>query len=144
MIRRLMHHPFIRRHVAQGWRFVVCGLLGATIDLGSTAFLVEFADIDPHIAYIPSTLLAVIFVFMANKFFTFKNRESDVGRQALKFAFVYGAAIVSNLTISWTLLWLGLHYIPAKIGAIGVGAVWNYTMSHGFVFRKREQVDVVV
>lgn len=139
-----LHHPLIRTHVSQMWRFVVCGGVGASIDLGTATALVELFDVPAHIAYIPSTFLAVAFVFTANKFFTFRNRERDVGWQVLKFAFVYGTAIASNLAISWTLLWLGLHYLLAKSIAIGIGALWNYSMSHGFVFRKREEIDVAI
>lgn len=115
-----------------------------TIDLGSTVLLVERFSVDPRIAYIPSTALAVIFVFLANKFFTFRNREKQYGSQLLKFAFVYGVAVVSNLTISYTLYWIGLHYLLSKIIAIGIGAVWNYAMSHAFVFKKTQREEVVI
>ena len=143
-MKRLLHHPFVRTHLSQGIKFCVCGGIGATIDLSSLTFFVEVLDVDPAIAFIPSAGLAVTFVFFANKYFTFNNREKKHLSQAAKFAIVYGTAITSNLAISWTLLWLGVHYFLARVVAIGIGAVWNYSMSHGFVFKKGEKIDTAV
>ena len=144
LMRRTLYHPAFRKHFSQLWRFAVCGGTGAVIDLSTTTVLVEYAQLQPQYAYVPSSLLAVLFVFLANKYFTFRNHESRVGGQALKFAFVYGTAIAFNLLSSWVLLWVGFHYLLAKIASIGIGAIWNYSMSHGFVFRKGEKVDAVV
>jgi len=136
------HASFFRRHFFQGLKFAVVGALGATIDLSSLTFFVEVLDIHPSIAFIPSTFLAVLFVFLANKHFTFRNLERRYGSQAMKFAVVYGAAICLNIGLSNLLLFLGLHYFLAKVLAIGTIAVWNYVMSHHFVFRKEQDAEV--
>ena len=143
-MRRALYHPAVRKHFSQLWRFAVCGGTGAMIDLSTTTVLVEYGHLAPQYAYIPSSLLAVLFVFLANKYFTFRNHESRVGGQAFKFAIVYGTAIAFNLLSSWLLLWIGLHYLMAKITSIAIGAIWNYSMSHGFVFKKGEKIDTVV
>ena len=143
-MKRFLHHPFVRKHICQACKFAICGSIGASIDLGSLTLLVELFDIAPQVAIVPSTLLAVIFVFLANKHFTFKNKERKYLRQALKFSLVYGAAICFNIGISWFFLWLGVHYFLAKVLAIGIVAAWNYVLSHGFVFRKTEEVDAAV
>ena len=57
---------------------------------------------------------------------------------------VYGVAIVLNVLLSNALYWWGLHYFLAKIVAIGVIAVWNYSLSHGFIFKKKDRVEKVV
>jgi putative flippase GtrA len=38
------------------------------------------------------------------------------------------------------LIRLGFHYLIARCAAIGVGMVWNYSMSHAFVFKKNEEL----
>jgi putative flippase GtrA len=136
--------PHLQRHFSQLWRFAICGGTGFVLDLASLSLFVELLNIDPRIAVILSSLVGATFVFFANKFFTFKNRERKTGSQALKFALVYGVAIVSNALIANLLLWLGVQYLIAKVVAVGVGAVWNYALSHGFIFKKNEDVDVVV
>jgi putative flippase GtrA len=137
-------HPHLRRHFSQLWRFAICGGTGFVLDLASLTFFVEWLHIDPRIAVILSSVVGATFVFFANKFFTFRNRERKTGSQALKFILVYGVAIAGNAAVANLLLWLGAQYIVAKIIAVGIGAVWNYALSHGFVFRKKEDVDLGV
>lgn len=133
-----------RTHVSQIWKFIICGGLGFACDVGSLTVFVENFLIDERIAVVLSSLVGATFVFFANKFFTFKNREKAYGNQLAKFGLVYGVSIVSNALISNALLWLGAHYLLSKIIAVGVGAMWNYALSHGFIFKKHEQVDVVI
>lgn len=136
-------HSFIKRHFAQGLRFIVVGGLGATVDLGGSAVFVNVFHASPYLATACSTLLSVTVVFLGNKFFTFRSRgQGLVGRQAVKFALVYGAAILENLGVTWLLIHLGVHYLMAKVVAIGIGVLWNYFMSHAFVFRGEEEPSV--
>ena len=139
-----MHRSTLKTHASQLWRFIVCGGIGSVLDLTSLTVMVQYADVDPRIAVVLSSCIGATFVFFANKFFTFNNREHRTGSQALKFLMVYGVSLISNIAISNLLLWIGLHYLIAKIGAIGIGAMWNYALSHGFVFKKKEEIDVVV
>ncbi len=140
----LFQHSRVRTHVSQMWRFAVCGGGGFILDMLSLTIFVEQLGVDERIAVILSSVVGASFVFVANKFFTFKNRERKAGSQVVKFMLVYGVSIVGNAAIANMLLWLGVHYILAKVVAVGVGAVWNYALSHGFVFKKKEDIDVVV
>lgn len=134
----------VRTHASQLWKFIICGGIGFTLDLSSLAFFVEVFDMDERIAVILSSCVGAAFVFVANKFFTFRNREKSYGSQVSKFMLVYGVSIVSNAAIANALIWLGMYYLFAKIIAVGAGALWNYALSHGFVFKKDEPVDIVV
>lgn len=67
-----------------------------------------------------------------------------MGNQALKFALVYGVALVMNVLISNLLIAFGIDYRIAKIVAVAIGAVWNYALSHGFIFKKKDDIDVVI
>lgn len=140
-MRKVLAHPRVKKHLLQGSRFIIVGSLAAVIDLGSLTLLVEMLELDPQIAQIISTLLAVTFVFLANKFFTFRNQSKQVGSQLFKFALVYGIAIAANIGTTAVLIWLGVHYFLAKVAAIGLGVIWNYSMSHAFVFRVPNQPD---
>lgn len=154
-MRSLFHHRLVRKHFSQLWRFAVCGGIGASIDIGSLTLFVEYFHIPSRIAFLPSSLLAVTFVFLANKYFTFANHEKQYANQLLKFALVYGLAFALNLTITYGLFWVGMRMflgplreihiaILSKVLAIGFGAIWNYVLSHGFVFKKSEPIDIVV
>lgn len=143
-MKRLLQHPFVRKHISQGLKFVLCGGCGMIVDLTSLHIFVHYLSVEPKYAVVFSSMLGALFVFFANKFFTFKNREKKYGSQFFKFALVYGTAIASNVAISWLLLYFGLHYLLAKFIAIGIGALWNYTLSHSFIFRKGEEVDAAI
>lgn len=139
-----MKFPTLRTHFSQLWRFAVCGGSGFAFDFGSLTLFVEWLKIDPRIAVILSSLVGATFVFFANKFFTFKNHEKKMGNQVMKFMLVYGVAIVGNVAVSNAIIALAIDYRIAKIIAVGIGAVWNYALSHGFIFKKKEQIDVGV
>jgi putative flippase GtrA len=138
-----LNHQRLRTHFSQGWRFVIVGGTGAMIDLGSQRLLVEYG-MSSYAATIISTLLSVCVVFLLNKFFTFKSK-GKVEQEGRRFAFVYGVSITTNILITSLLISFGVHYTLAKIIAIGCGVVWNYLMSHKFVFRKKApQIEEVV
>ncbi len=151
---RLRASPAVRRHLSQLWKFGVCGGIGTTLDLIVVTILIRTYSISPYVAYVPSTIVGASFVFVVNKFFTFKSRSTRIGKQIAKFALVYGAAFGLNLLCSWTLLWFFSNYLfpkdklyfaamVARVIAIGIIAIWNYSLSHGFIFKEGE-VDAAI
>ena len=121
-------------HAVQAAKFIVCGLCGSVIDLGSLFMLVEYFGMDPNIAFIPSTLIAAVFVFLFNKYITFGRHEHSLMHQLWRFFVVYSVAFLLNVFFAIFFHWLGLYYIVAKAFAIGLVAFWNYVLSHSFIF----------
>lgn len=143
-LREFLASARVQKHLRQGIKFCFTGGLAALSDLATLTILVEYIGMSPELSFVISTGFAVVFVFFMNKYFTFKDTNKKYGGQLLKFAIVYSIAIASNLGISYALLWAGVHYLIARIVAIGIGAAWNYTMSHGFIFKETEPHDEVV
>lgn len=161
-MKRILRHPRVKRHARQLSRFIVCGLTGAAIEFSIIFVLVEHVHLDPRVAYIPSGMLTIIFVFFFNKYVTFGNREKDHLGQTMRFIMVYSAAFALNYTIatgaysfglfalrgyrgsSPELFAIGMRLLPylAKAFAIGITAVWNYCFSHAFVFKARKLAPV--
>jgi putative flippase GtrA len=141
---KVLQNEAVKTHASQLWKFIICGVIGFACDATSLTLFVEFFHIDPRIAVILSSFVGAVFVFFANKFFTFRNREKSYGNQVMKFLIVYGLSIAMNALLSNLLLWIGVQYFIAKMVAVGIGAVWNYMLSHGFIFKKKEQVDVAI
>lgn len=81
-------HPLWQKHGLKFFRFAVCGGLGACVDFGSLYIFVHILGIPEKYAFVGSTGLAMIFVFFANRFFTFRASGST-GNQAIKFLAVY-------------------------------------------------------
>jgi len=143
-MKKILAHPFVRTHFSQGMKFVLAGGIGSTVDLISLTILVEYFLVDPRLAFVFSSCLGASIVFVINKFVTFGNYERSVARQIFKFAMVYGVAIGLNAVLSNALFLIGIPYLVAKFIAIGVIAVWNYALSHGFIFRKKDHIEPAV
>lgn len=141
-MKRLLSQPWFALHMHQGAKFIMSGLGGATIEFTVVTVLVELLKLDPRIAYLPSGLLAVTFVFFFNKYVTFRNRDRDIGRQTMRFLMVYGMAFTLNYLLASTLYSLGVQYLLAKAMAIGAIASLNYCLSHGFIFRRQPELEL--
>lgn len=132
-------HPLWLKHGNKFLRFAVCGGLGACIDFGTLTLLVHFMKWPEKYALLVSTGLAMIFVFFANRLFTFKA-AGNAGNQAAKFLAVYFLAALLNYGFSMTFIYLGIHYIVSKAMAISVIMFFNYFSLNGFVFKQKAAV----
>ncbi len=141
-------------------RFSLIGILNTAIDLGVYNLLIH-AGLAPSIANLPSTTLAMIFSFFANRRIVFQSNSVNPVQQAIKFLvatafglYVIQSAIIVVLTRHW--LWpgqtayhivstIGLAHLfserfvidnSAKVAAIAVSLVWNYLVYKKWVFKK--------
>lgn len=133
----IFHRERIERHLSQGTKFAVVGGTAAMIEMITVTMLVEVIGVNEAWAGGLSLIPSVTFVFLMNKYFTFKAREAKSGRQVMRFMVVYGFAIMMNYVLySLFLHGLEVDYRFAKAMAIGIIAAWNYTMSHAFIFKR--------
>lgn len=146
-MRSFFRNHIVRKHVHQLMKFAMMGGSAAIIDFGILNGLVKLADWSPRVAVIPSILISATYVFLMNRTFTFKSKNKKKGMEAMKFALVYGCAILFNyflfrfflgiLEPYEVLLPFTQSYNYAKALAIAIVAVWNYTLSHFFVFKRK-------
>jgi len=136
----LRRYPLLKKIV----KFAITGGIAAVIDLGGLQIMVRYLSVPEEAAVVLSSLVSVIFVFIFNKFFTFRDGSKGYAKQITKFVLVYGFAIILNGIVSNFFLWLGFHYLVSKVFAIGIGAVINFVLSHLFVFTKQEEIVPVV
>lgn len=140
-------------------RFSVVGILNTGIDLTIYNLLIH-ASLSPGYANIPSTTIAMVFSFFANRQAVFKSGSKQPGLQAAKFLaatafglYVIQSVIINILTKHW--LWpgmtayhivsaLGLAHVfsqtfvidnSAKVLAIVASLVWNYLTYKNWVFK---------
>ena len=135
-MKRILQHPVVRTHGPQLVRFGLTGGAGSILDMGTLAVLTRIAHVPAEVAFLLSAIVGATFVFIVNKTFTFKHSGAWLP-QLFKHYTVYGPAIVANFLLS-NALFLVMPDIAAKFIAIGVIAVWNYVLSHHYVFRKYE------
>ncbi len=133
-MKRFLSHPTVQKHGPQLLKFAIAGGMGSVIDLGGLALLTRVFDVPSEVGFLCSALLGSTFVFVVNKIVTFKSKGAWMP-QLLKHYTVYGPAIIANFLLS-NALFLVMPDFAAKVIAIGVIAVWNYVMSHHYVFKK--------
>lgn len=152
----------LRSHARQGASFIACGLVGAAIEFTILRILVGHYGVSPFLAYLPSAGIPAAFVFLFNKFITFRA-PGGAAQQSGRFVLVYTVTFFFNYALSSTLYFLGERWLLgttillffsapriaylAKACAIGMTAVINYVLSHTFIFRRPlipDAADVVV
>lgn len=141
----------LRSHGKKILHFCISGASGACIDLGSLYLLHEWFGINERIAFIPSSLIACVAVFLFNRHITFRAHDGRATHQAYKFIAVYAGAIILNILLSQVFFSLfqtllssmpsieRYAYLLGKGLAIGIGAILNYILSVTFIFSSRPQ-----
>ncbi len=133
-MKRLLNHPTVQKHGPQLVKFAVAGGMGSLLDLGTLTLLTRVFLVPAEVSFLLSALVGATFVFVVNKIVTFKHTGAWMP-QLLKHYTVYGPAIIANFLLS-NALFLVMPALPAKFIAIGVIAMWNYVLSHHYVFKK--------
>lgn len=118
-------------------RFAVVGLINMAVDLA--VFSLAYYVWGTHVlaAHALGFTVAVGNSYVLNKLWTFGERGWS--RDAVGGAVRFFAVAVGGLLIGSGVILALDPFMPAlaaKIGAIGVTFVWNYTLSRRFVFRR--------
>ena len=118
--------------------FALVGVVNTVIDLGVFLLARNVFELSLVPANILSWLVAVSFSYTLNSFTTF---AAESGRQLRWRSYAtFVASGVVGVTASTTTLVLLSYVIPelvAKLAAIGVSFLVNFSMSHFVVFRKK-------
>ena len=126
-------------------RFVIVGISNTVLDF-TLMNLLSLAGLNLIIANTISTGIAMIYSFLMNKKWTFRNAGQDYLRQVILF-FVFTA--IGIWVIQNGLIILAQHYLPrfglsdqvfnnlAKQGASVFSLTWNYLTYNRFVFTDR-------
>ena len=150
-MKKLLASPRVRLHVRQMSRFILCGLLGAVMEFTLIYVLVGRFLITPVVAYIFTGGIPSVFVFLFNRHVTFGAAGGSTQKQTKRFIAVYIMTFTLNYFLSTSLYLFGLHVVlpllqddaltslhityAAKVIAIAVTAVLNYSFSHFFIFK---------
>lgn len=148
----ILNNPKLNQHAKQVLKFCISGGLGAVIEFSVIYLLIGQLGWSAYVVYIPSALIPSIFVFFFNKYVTFGATEGSTASQTKRFLIVYTSTFCLNYVLSSSLYLMGdvlflgssIHGFQlsdvhiayaAKICAIGIIAVVNYTLSHTFIFK---------
>lgn len=121
-------------------RFIMTGVVNTLIDLALYYFLTR------HVAFFGrhystskavTFLAATAFSFVVNRYWTFGNEEKINWKELLKFYLAIGSGIFINVGVHYLVSdTLGLSDILAVLVAAGFTAIWGFSFSKFWVFKK--------
>lgn len=119
-------------------KFCVVGFSGLLIDFGITWLLKEKARINKYIANSTGFILAASSNFFWNRIWTFASRNQQIAQEYVVFVAisVIGLAI-NNFTVYLLTAKLKMNFYPAKLIAIAVTTLWNFSMNFLVTFAER-------
>lgn len=123
-----------RRQVAgQGLRYLVTGSLAAVVDIGVFALLLQQGLTIPLAATISFGAASITNYWLTSRF-VFQAQRSATGY--LRFLVFALLGLALNVTLTTVLAaYTPLPPVLAKVVAIGISFVFNFTMNSLFVFR---------
>lgn len=131
-----LHH-----HLRQLTKFALVGGSGLLLDLLLLSAFVEIADLPLKAAAPFTTMFILCYVFLLNKYWTFRNNEKKHVRQGILFLLVYlSSAVLLNAITLFLVAYLQIWYLLARIIAAATCALWNYAWLHLKVFRRSTQL----
>jgi putative flippase GtrA len=117
-------------------RFGVVGLLNFLVDYGLFLLLFKLFGVQLLVANSIAVLVAASHSYLWNKLWTFQDLTR--GRTAWRRYVVFLMFNLSGLVLANVVILVLIHLITpelAKLGSIGVTAIWNYWTSRRFVYR---------
>ena len=121
-------------HRFQFLRYFITGTSGFILDMGTLIFFKEIIGLTPLLSVILNQLIIVNYIFLLNKFWTFKARGVTKS-QALRFWLLMGW----NYMFAIFLMWLGnsilnFNYILVRIAGIAIVVTWNFWLYKYWIF----------
>ena len=121
-------------------KFCLVGGIAAVINFLIYYSFTEWLGIWYIYSAIWAFLISAVFNFIANKLWTFQNKEKgrQIINQLLKFAVVMVSGLIVNIAIIYALTeWLGFDYRLSWVFATVVITFWNFGFNRFWTFKHR-------
>jgi len=123
-------------------KFCIVGLSGVAVNLGLLWLLTEHLGLFYLISAAFSIEVSIIYNFILNEFWTFRDRvghSSDkiLLKRMVKFNMICAAGAAINILVLASLTeLLGLYYLISALFGIGTATLWNYGMNIMWTWRR--------
>lgn len=118
------------------FKFFVVGGFGFGIDVLTTFLFKEKLKLQKYTANSIGFFIGVVFRFFANKYWSFQNESQQWFLQILQFSIIalIGLALVNGLIYLFNEKFSLMNFYPAKIIAMIVFMLWNFTANYFWTF----------
>jgi len=118
-------------------KFCLVGIINTAIDYLVYLGLTRGLDLYFLYANIIAILVAMTFSFIFNKYWTFRDYQKNIKKQYSKFFLVNLVYFLLNNMIVFSLVkYLLIFDLLAKVMAIFVGLIWNFTANRYWTFKR--------
>lgn len=114
-------------------RYGLVGVVGVVIDFGLLNIFVQFTKLDVYQSLVFAFLVSVVASYFLHSHWTFKVKKLPIKLIAYCLTAIVG--LIINFTVMYLLIegW-DLWYNYAKLVAVFIALVWNYTIAKTLVF----------
>lgn len=122
--------------ILQVFKFGIVGLIGMAIDFSITWLFKEKFKVNKYLANAFGLIFAVTNNYIINRIWTFKSNSTSWEEEFLKFLIVSLVGLGLNTLIIYLFHQRkeGVNFYVAKLIAIVIVFVWNYTLNSLFTF----------
>ncbi|MFA7653565.1 MAG: GtrA family protein [Candidatus Magasanikbacteria bacterium] len=117
-------------------KYAITGGSAFILDMGTLVLFKEIFHLRPVVAVIINQPIALIYVFLLNKFWTFKS-SGKIHHQVIKFLALYAGNYL--FAIIWMWLFsekLGWHYLAIRMANIILAVSWNFLLYKYWIYRE--------
>ncbi len=116
-------------------KFIVVGFSGMLIDFGVTWLLKEKAKINQYVANSIGFMLAASSNYIWNRIWTFSSQSEQITREYFSFIIISVIGLgINNFVIYLLTTKIKMNFYLAKLIAIVVVTVWNFSMNFLITF----------
>jgi putative flippase GtrA len=120
------------------FRYVFVGGTTFLLDIFILFFLHDIVTMSLLVAASFSYWLSIAYNFCLNRSWAFNAKEeNDVSRHLALYIVLLGCNYVLSLLIIW-LLSQQMHYLVAKVIAVGLQIMWTYPLYKNVIFTRKE------
>jgi putative flippase GtrA len=116
-------------------RYVVVGVLGYGVQLGTFAVLVHALAVPYGIAAVIAGLLALVNNFLLNRHWTFEVAAGSVSRQATSYGVISAVFFAAQLAVLHALVLTGVPKVLAEAVSVVVVVPANFVTQRRIAFR---------
>jgi putative flippase GtrA len=127
----MIRDPALR---GQAVRYVLVGVLGYAVQVGSFALLRHGLGLAALLAGLLAGLIALVHNFLWNRYWTFGARAGAVGRQAASFSVISVVLFAAQLGVLKLLLEVGVTDVVAEAVSVVVVVPINFLAQRRFTF----------
>lgn len=120
---------------AQLVNYFITGATGTVLDLGTLYLFKNYWHWRPYIAAIVNQLIVLVYIFLLNKYWTFKT-QGQTRRQIVRFSEIY----IYNYAFAVVWMWFlneknSFNYLGVRLINIILSISWNFLLYKFWVYR---------